>query len=228
MSSPTKPASRASATRRVEHVGLQHVLAADVDERAVGARRVGGDHDPLDQHVRVLLHQFAVLEGARLGLVGVAHEVLVHRALRQERDLLAHLEARAAAPAQARGFELCEHLVGRHRQRLAQRRVAAARFVHRRSVASPGSSMSLNSSSGRAHRAVRSSHGVLGELLRVGVRVGDEAAWRAACRAAPGARRGRRRAAAGRRRASAGRRRRRRRRPSARCRTRRGTRTRAR
>ena len=74
------------------------------------ARRVGGDDDPLDQRVRRLLHQFAVLEGARLGLVRVADEVLVHRALRQERDLLAHREARAAAAAQARGFELGEHL----------------------------------------------------------------------------------------------------------------------
>ena len=96
------------AQRRVEHVGLEHVLAADVDERAVGPGRVGGDHDPLDQHVRALLHQFAVLERARLGLVGVADEVLVHRAFRQERDLLAHREPGAAAPAQAGGFELVQ------------------------------------------------------------------------------------------------------------------------
>ena len=38
--------------RRLEHVGLQHVLAADVDERAARAGRVGGDDDPLEQHVR--------------------------------------------------------------------------------------------------------------------------------------------------------------------------------
>ena len=116
--------------RRVEHVGLLHVLAADVDERAVGAGGIGGDHDPLDQHVRGLLHQFAVLERARLGLVGVADQVLVDRALRQERDLLAHRKSRPAASAQAGGFKLGQHRLGLHRKRLAQRLVAAAALVH--------------------------------------------------------------------------------------------------
>ena len=88
------------------------VLAADIDERAVDAGGVGGDQDPLDQHVRVLLHQLAILERPRLGLVGVADEVLVHLALRQERGLLAHREARAAATAQAGVLELVEHLLG--------------------------------------------------------------------------------------------------------------------
>ena len=41
-----------------------------------------------------------------LGLVGVADEVLVHRALGEERRLLAHREAGAAAAAQAGGLDL--------------------------------------------------------------------------------------------------------------------------
>ena len=89
----------------------------------------GGDHDALDQHVRGLLHQLAVLEGAGLGLVGVADEVLVRVALRQEGDLAARREAGAAAAAQARRFELGEDRLGRHRERLAQRLVAAAALV---------------------------------------------------------------------------------------------------
>ena len=70
--------------RRLENVGLVGVLAADVDEGAMDLGRPGRDHDPLDQHVRALLHQLAVLERARLGLVGVADEVLLHVAAWQE------------------------------------------------------------------------------------------------------------------------------------------------
>ena len=80
--------------------------------------------------MRVLLHQQAVLERARLGLVGVAAEVLVHRPLGDEGRLLAHREAGAAAAAQARVLELGQHRLGGHlEQRLAQRPVAAEALV---------------------------------------------------------------------------------------------------
>jgi len=115
--------------RGVEDVGLQDVLAADVDERLVGPHRVGGDDHPLDERVGVLLHELAVLEGPRLGLVGVADEVLVHGALRDERHLLAHREAGAAAAADRRGVELGDDLLMGHGQRLAHRVVAAAALV---------------------------------------------------------------------------------------------------
>src|SRR5690606_33202313 len=61
------------AAQASDHV--QH-LAADVDERVVGADRARGDDDTLDQHVRVGHHQRDVLAGARLGLVRVDHQVL--------------------------------------------------------------------------------------------------------------------------------------------------------
>ena len=112
--------------RRVEHVGLVGVLAADEDERLVGADRVGADDDPLDEQMRVLLHQLAVLERAGLGLVGVADEVLVHRPLGDEGHLLAHREAGAAAAADARVEHLLQHVGRVHLQRLAQHLVAAA------------------------------------------------------------------------------------------------------
>ena len=92
----------------VEPVGHLRVLAADVDEGAVGPGGERRDHDALDELVRVLLHQLAVLERPRLGLVGVAAQVLVHLATGQEGDLLAHREAGAAAAAKARGLELVE------------------------------------------------------------------------------------------------------------------------
>ena len=97
--------------RGVEHVGLVRVLAADEDERLVGADRVGADDHPLDEQMRVLLHQLAVLERAGLGLVGVADEVLVHRPLGDEGHLLAHREAGAAAAADARVEHLLQHVL---------------------------------------------------------------------------------------------------------------------
>ena len=88
------------------------------------------DRDPLDEAVRVLEHQLAVLERARLGLVGVAAQVLVHVALRQEARLLAHREAGAAAPAQARRLELADQLAGLALpERALQRRVSAESLV---------------------------------------------------------------------------------------------------
>ena len=106
MRSPSVAARVGLADGGVEDVGLLLVLAADVDERVRCAGRVGADHDALDQLVRVLVHQLAVLEGARLGLVRVAAQVLLDVAVRQEARLLAHREAGAAAAAQARGLEL--------------------------------------------------------------------------------------------------------------------------
>ena len=112
--------------RRLEDVGLEVVLAADVDEAAVGTGGARRDCDSLDQLVRVLLDQLAVLEGSRFGLVGVAAEVLVHVAARQEGGLLAHREAGAAAAAKARVLELLQDLLRRHLlEGLLDRSVAA-------------------------------------------------------------------------------------------------------
>src|SRR3954463_9744597 len=117
--------------RLLEPGGLQVVLTADVDERARGADDVRRDDHALDEHVRRLLHELAVLEGAGLGLVGVADEVLVHRALGQEGRLLAHREAGATPAADPRAVELGEDVLAAHPERLAQRGVAAAALVDR-------------------------------------------------------------------------------------------------
>jgi hypothetical protein len=114
----------------VEDLRLGLVLATDEDEGLVGAGRQRPDDAALDQEVRVALHQQPVLERARLRLVGVAAEVLVHRALGDEAGLLPHREPRAAAATQARGLELLEHLLRGHlRERLAGGLVAAQALV---------------------------------------------------------------------------------------------------
>ncbi len=50
-------------------------LAAQVDERMVAADRARRDRDALNEDVRVAHDERDVLAGARLGLVGVHHEV---------------------------------------------------------------------------------------------------------------------------------------------------------
>ena len=107
---------------------LLHVeeLAADVDVGDLRADRVAADRAPLDQQVRVALHQHVILERARLALVGVAGDVLrLRRVLEDELPLQAGRESGAAAPAQPRRLHLLDDLVRLQRQRLAQSFVAA-------------------------------------------------------------------------------------------------------
>ena len=97
-----------------EHLELRLVLAADVDEDVRRLDRAGGDQRPLEEPERDAEHDLAVLERARLRLVGVDHEVvrlvdLVR--LRDEAPLAAGREEGAAAAAQVRGVELLDDLV---------------------------------------------------------------------------------------------------------------------
>ena len=62
--------------RPLQDLRRLRVLAADVDVAGVGLHRPAADRAPLDELVRVVLHEEPVLERARLGLVGVADQVL--------------------------------------------------------------------------------------------------------------------------------------------------------
>ena len=131
---------------------VQH-LAADVDEGVVGPDRVRGDDHALDQGVRRGHHQRDVLAGARLGLVGVDHQVLRLRVvLRDEAPLHAGREAGAAPPAEPGVLDLSDHVGGRHAERLAQGVVAAALLVVGRAsrLARRPSSRSAPGSAGRS------------------------------------------------------------------------------
>jgi hypothetical protein len=72
---PTKPAARASCDGLFEDAGALGHLAADVDVGLLHVVREAGDHDALDQLVRILVDDVAILERAGLGLVGVDDEV---------------------------------------------------------------------------------------------------------------------------------------------------------
>src|SRR6185295_6251517 len=111
-------------------------LAVDVVVADGRAHRVGGDRHAFDQDVRVVGEDVAILAGAGLAFVGIAHQVLLHRqGTRHEAPLQAGWEAGTTAATQPRSLDLGHHLLGRHggsavlAEDLLQRAVAAARFV---------------------------------------------------------------------------------------------------
>ena len=73
--SPSSPASRASSSAAWSTSYSAAVLAADVDVDVLRLDRVRRDEAALDQAVRDLQHDLAVLEGPGLRLVGVDGEV---------------------------------------------------------------------------------------------------------------------------------------------------------
>src|ERR1700761_1159729 len=92
-------------------LALPNEFAAHVDIASMRAHRAARDQATLDQQMRVVPHDLAVLAGTGLGLVGVDHEVArpaVGRFLRHERPFQAGRKTRAAAAAQAGGLHLVD------------------------------------------------------------------------------------------------------------------------
>ncbi len=125
-----KPVGPRFRQRLVQQLGAVRHLAPDVD---VGKFDVVGptrDHHPLDQLVGIFVDDLAVLEGARLGLVGVADQVnrlataTVHKA-----PLQPGAEARSAPAAQP-GFQhfVADDFLGRLALSVGQR---SCRGCHR-------------------------------------------------------------------------------------------------
>ncbi len=96
----------------------------------LAAGGVAGDRHRLDHGERIALHQHAVLERARLGLVGVADQVVRPRGLAGDRLPFAPgREGGAAAAQQLRVLELADDALGPELDRAPQRRVAAVGAV---------------------------------------------------------------------------------------------------
>ena len=114
-------------------------LAADIDVRLLHVVRPGGDHDPLDQLVRVLVNDVAVLERARLGFVRVDDKVDWLAALAvDEPPLHAARETRAAATPQPGAFHLVDDRRRLKRDGLLQHLVAAMPDVARQVIGITG------------------------------------------------------------------------------------------
>ena len=107
----------------VEAAHGERVLGAHVDDAFGCAHYVGADDHALEHRMRIAFDLVAVHVSAGVALVGVADDVFgVAFGLGEEIPLVAGEEARAAASAQARGFDLLddgvsaavdEHLVER-------------------------------------------------------------------------------------------------------------------
>ena len=91
--------------RRLQHFGLADIFAADIDIGGTRAHCETGDQRALDQLVRIVAQDLAVLAAARLGFVGIDDQetrTAVLRFLGHEAPLHAGGEARTTASAQAR------------------------------------------------------------------------------------------------------------------------------
>jgi hypothetical protein len=106
-------------------------LAADVDEGVAHLQRERGDQHRLDQQVRRVLEDPAVLEGAGLALVGIGAQVV--RLLVEQLDhapLAPGRKGRAAVTEDARGGDFLGDLLRPHLAHdFLERRVAAARAI---------------------------------------------------------------------------------------------------
>ena len=120
---------------RLHALRRKHQLAAHVDVGCLEAERVAGDDAALHEAMGVALHDEAVLEGARLALVGIHHEVLGHIGpLGQEGPLRTHGEAGAAATAEVRLDELRHHGAALHPEDLLQALESTMLLVDRQRV----------------------------------------------------------------------------------------------
>ncbi len=99
----------------------ERILAADVQEALGGTGGEALDRHRLDDGEWVELHEHPILERARLGLVGVAYDVVRLRGLRRYRRPLAPgRKRRAAAAEQARLGDLADHRLLAHGEGLVE------------------------------------------------------------------------------------------------------------
>ena len=96
--------------RSLKALTLADEFAADVDEAGVCPHGESGDETALDEEMRIVPHDLAILAGARFGFVGVDHEIMGPPVglLGHERPFESGGKARTAASAQARGLHLID------------------------------------------------------------------------------------------------------------------------
>src|SRR6266481_2110852 len=118
----------------------RRVLAANVDVALLSAGGQGADGHAFQNGERIALHQDAILERARFGLIGVADDVMSAArtaCLQQRLPLLARRESSAATAQQPRLDDLADYAFRSQIDGLSQRFVATgapivieARWIH--------------------------------------------------------------------------------------------------
>ena len=96
--------------RRFQPLALANEFAANVDVAIVHAHGAAGDQTSLDQEMRIVPHDLAILAGAGLQLVGIHDQVARApvRLLGHERPFQPGREAGAAAAALTGGFHFVD------------------------------------------------------------------------------------------------------------------------
>jgi hypothetical protein len=97
--------------RGLQMLAFANEFAAHVDVAGMGVHREARDQATLDQQMRIVPHDLAILAGAGLGLVGVDHEVArppVGGFLGHERPFQPGRKTRPAAAAQAGRLHLAD------------------------------------------------------------------------------------------------------------------------
>ncbi len=100
--------------RGLKMLALADELAAHVDERGVRPHGEARDEAALHERMRIVPHDLAILARARLGFIGVDHQIgraAVLGFLRHEGPFQPGRESGAAAAAQARGLHLVDDRV---------------------------------------------------------------------------------------------------------------------
>ncbi len=93
------------------HIGRLVVeLTTNVNVGSAGAHGTSRDQTALDELVRIVTHDLAILARARLALVGIDHQILwsTVRRLVHEAPLESGREAGATATSQTRGLDLVD------------------------------------------------------------------------------------------------------------------------
>ena len=129
MLSPRKPRSRQRCDGVPDPAERQRILAAEIEIPLLAAGGEARDGHRLDQRERIVLHQHAILEGAGLGLVGVADQVARQRRRARALPLHAGGEGGAAAPHELGLDDLLDHRRGAHLEGAAQGMEAAGGAV---------------------------------------------------------------------------------------------------
>src|SRR5262249_59161441 len=95
---------------RLQALALADEFAADVDEAGIRPHGEASDQTSLDQQMRIVPHDLAVLAGAGLGLIGVDHEIMRAAVglFGHERPFQAGRKTGSAAATQPRSLHLID------------------------------------------------------------------------------------------------------------------------
>ena len=106
------------------------VFGAHINKALRRLHRQTRNHHPLNQGVRIRLHQQTVGKRARVALIGIAHHIFLRRILRQHRlPLNPRRKRRTAATAQSRIQHRLHHRRRIHVQSPSQTHPAAMRLI---------------------------------------------------------------------------------------------------